>query len=181
MSVAEYLISEEANLIKREYVDGFVYPLHGQAGASKAHTRICINITAHLYDAAVRSGCRLYSSDMKLRLNHSRTFFYPDVMAARGLDNPDDAFETGPCLLVEVLSSSTAANDRVGKYSAYTALPSLQTYLMVEQAERCVYAYGRRGAEWVLSDLQGQGQIEVLCLGRLLSLDEIYAGLLNSE
>ncbi|WP_420596154.1 Uma2 family endonuclease [Deinococcus sp.] len=179
MSVAEYLRSELESPVKREYVDGFVYPLHGQAGASKAHTRICINITAHLYDAAMKSDCRLYSSDMKLRLNNSRTFFYPDVLVACGPDDPDDDFETEPCLLVEVLSPSTAANDRLGKYNAYTALPSLQTYLMVEQAQRRVYAYQRRGGEWVLSDLQGQGQIELPCLNRSLSLDEIYAGLLS--
>ena len=118
---------------------------------------------------------------MKLRLNGSRTFFYPDVMAACGPDNPDDDFETEPCLLVEVLSPSTAAHDRVGKYGAYTALPSLQTYLLVEQAQRHVYAYERRGAEWLLSDLQGHGQIELTCLGRPLSLGEIYAGLLSGE
>ena len=178
MSVAEYLRSELESPVKREYVDGFVYPLHAQAGAGKAHVRITANITAALNADALRLGCRLYPADMKLRLNNSRTFFYPDVLVACGPDHPEDDFETEPCLLMEVLSPSTAANDRVGKYGAYTALPSLQTYLLVEQAERRVYAYQRRGAEWVLNDLQGQGQIELPCLGRSLSLDEIYAGLL---
>lgn len=34
MSEAEYLRSERESPYKREYVGGFVYPLHAQAGAS---------------------------------------------------------------------------------------------------------------------------------------------------
>ena len=176
MSVAEYLSSEPQSPVKREYVDGFVYPLHAQAGASKAHGRVSVNITSALNAAALQAGCRLYQSDMKLRLQNSTTFFYPDILLACGPDNPADEFETEPCLLVEVLSASTAANDRLGKYAAYTALPSLQTYLMVEQAERHVYAYERQGLHWVLKELQGAGQIDLPCLGRSLSLNEIYVG-----
>ncbi len=179
MSVEEYLRTEEASPSKREYVDGFAYPLHGQAGASKPHTRICTNITAHLYAAAMTAGWRLYSSDMKLRLSGSRTFFYPDVLVACGPDNPEDNFETEPCLLVEVLSPSTAAHDRTDKFGLYTALPSLQTYLLVEQAERRVYAYGRKGTEWVLEEFRGQGAIDLPCLNRALSLEEIYIGVLD--
>ncbi|MDV6373463.1 Uma2 family endonuclease [Deinococcus arenicola] len=178
MSVEEYLRTEELSPDKREYVDGFVYPLHGQAGASKPHVRITGNITATLNAAARQSGCRLYSSDMKLRLQGSRTFFYPDILLACGPDNPEDAFETEPCLLAEVLSPSTAAHDRTGKFSLYTALPSLQTYLLVEQAERRVYAYARQGGEWVLTEFRGEGEIDLPCLGRALSLQEIYVGVL---
>ena len=178
MSVAEYLRSEPDSPVKREYVDGFVYPLHAQAGASKAHARISGNIYAALHADALRMGCRLYQSDMKLRLNGSTTFFYPDVLVACGPDNPADDFETEPCLLVEVLSPSTAANDRVGKYGVYTALPSLQTYLMVEQAERRVYAYERRGDAWTLTELKGGGEIALPCLGCCLSLDDVYRAVL---
>jgi Uma2 family endonuclease len=182
MSVAEYLRSEPESPVKREYVDGFVYPLHAQAGASKAHSRICANITEVLNPATRQMGCRLYQSNMKLRLNGSTTFFYPDVLVACGPDNPADDFETEPRLLVEVLSPSTAANDRLGKFNVYTALPSLQTYLMVEHAERHIYAYEhayeRRGDAWALTELKGEGEIALPCLGRSLSLDEIYRAVL---
>lgn len=46
MSVAEYLRSESEGPVKREYVDGFVCPLHAQAGTSKAHTQISESIYA---------------------------------------------------------------------------------------------------------------------------------------
>lgn len=179
MSVADYLRTEPDSPIKREYVDGFVYPLHGQSGAGKAHVRICANITAALNADALRMGCRLYQSDMKLRVGTGPKFFYPDVLVACGPDNPEDDFETEPCLLVEVLSPSTAANDRLGKFNAYTALPSLNTYLMVEQADRRVYAYQRRGQEWVLDEVSQAGQIDLPCLARSITLDGIYIGVLS--
>lgn len=182
MSVAEYLRTEPDSPVKREYVDGFVYPLHGQSGAGKPHVLICGNIYAALHGAARQHGCRLYQSDMKLRINSSNggtKLFYPDVMAACGPNNVQDDFEIEPCLLIEVLSPSTAANDRLGKFTAYTALPSLQTYLLVEQTERYVHAYQRQGLDWVLSEVRGTGQIDIPCLRRALSLDEVYDGVLG--
>ncbi|WP_102127235.1 Uma2 family endonuclease [Deinococcus planocerae] len=178
MSVEEYLRTEEKSPYKREYVGGFVYPLHGQAGASRPHALISGNVFGVLYLDAVRAGCRLYQNDMKLRTEGSTSFFYPDVMLVCDQDSGDNDAETSPCLLVEVLSQSTAAHDRFGKYGVYTAIPSLQTYLIVEQRERRVYAYSRQDGGWELQDLSGSGSIDIPCLGRRLTLDEIYLGVL---
>ncbi|GAA5514491.1 hypothetical protein Dcar01_03247 [Deinococcus carri] len=179
MSMEEYLRTEEKSPYKREYVGGFVYPLHAQAGARRPHVLICMNIAGTLYADAIRAGCRLYQSDMKLRAQDSSSFFYPDVMLVCDQDSGDQDAETSPCLLVEVLSDSTASHDRFGKYGVYTAIPSLQTYLIVEQKERRVYAYSRQESGWQLQELVGSGEIEVPCLGRTLTLDEIYLGVLE--
>lgn len=178
MSVEEYLRTEEHSPYKREYVGGFVYPLHAHAGASRVHVRLSVNITAALHADALRAGCRLYQSDMKLALEGSSSFFYPDVMLVCDQNSGNEYAETAPCLLVEVLSGSTASNDRVGKYALYTAIPTLQTYLIVEQTERRVYAYGRENGGWVLQELAGQGSVPIPCLSRVLTLEEIYAGVL---
>ncbi|WP_256566084.1 Uma2 family endonuclease [Deinococcus sp. QL22] len=85
MSVDKYLRTEECTPVKREYVGGDVYPLHGvgnvQAGTSQAHAEICGNIYATLHGPTKTKGCRLYQSEMKLRIESSNTFSYPDVMA----------------------------------------------------------------------------------------------------
>ncbi|WP_241191295.1 Uma2 family endonuclease [Deinococcus psychrotolerans] len=183
MSVEDYLRTEELSPVKREYVGGFVYPLHGatrsQAGTSKAHMRISLNIIKAVDAAATRLGCRTSMADMKLRIEDSNAFYYPDVMVACEPDNGEAYFETEPCLLVEVLSKGTASVDRHAKYQAYTAIPSLQTYLIVEQNERRVYAYGRGVKQWQLSEMVGQGDIALPCLNLSLSLDEIYFGVLE--
>lgn len=178
MSVEEYLRTEEKSPYRREYVGGFVYPLHAHAGASRPHVLICTNITGTLYPDAVRAGCCFYQNDMKLRAPDSTSFFYPDVMLVCDRDSGDNDAETSPCLLVEVLSGSTASHDRFGKYGVYTAIPSLQTYLIVEQWERRVYAYGRQPDGWELQDLSASGSIDLPCLGRAITLDEIYLGVL---
>ena len=179
MSVEEYLRTEESSPVKREYVGGFVYPLHGvtraQAGASQAHTRIVRNLLVGLDAAARRLDCRLHASAMRLRIASTNSFYYPDVMAVCGQPVEDAYFETAPCLLIEVLSPRTARIDRQAKYAAYTALPSLQTYLIVEQTERRVYAYQRQGSVWKLEELASSGSLDLPCLGHSLSLDEIYA------
>ncbi|WP_027481059.1 Uma2 family endonuclease [Deinococcus pimensis] len=182
MSVEEYLRTEETSPYKREYVGGFVYPLHGttraQAGASRNHVRITVNITRELSTRAQGTDCFVYSSDMKLYIEGARTFYYPDVMVVCGPTDPDapDTYETAPCLLVEVTSRSTVRNDRHAKYQAYTALPSLQTYLIVEQHERRVYAYHRQGRTWKLQELASSGTVDLPCLGHTLSLDDVYTG-----
>lgn len=174
MSVEEYLRTEEQSPFKREYVGGFVYPLHGQSGASEPHVLISGNVFGSLRLPARASGCRAYQSDMRLRVQNA--LFYPDVMVVCDGEDVELYFKTTPCLLVEVLSSSTAANDRVGKYQTYTTIPSLQTYLIVEQDEQRVYAYQRGPDGWNLHEFVGSGDIPVPCLGRSLSLDEVYDG-----
>ena len=118
--------------------------------------------------------CRLHASDMCLRIVSTNSFYSPDVMAVCGQPVEDVYFETAPCLLIEVLSSRTARIDRQAKYAAYTTLPSVQTYLIVEQAERRVYAHHRRGKMWKLEELASSGSLNLPCLDRSLTLDEIY-------
>jgi Uma2 family endonuclease len=182
MSVEEYLRSEETSPIKREYVGGFVYPLHGRtqatAGTTAAHNRIGVNVVQALYDAARQAGGWVYSFDLKLHITHNDIFFYPDVMVVRGETGELDAtYETDPCLLVEITSKRSVLVDRHAKYAAYTAIPSLQTYLIAEQDRRLVYAYQRGPAGWTSSELDGQGEIAVPCLSVRLSLNQIYRGL----
>lgn len=183
MSLEEYLRTEESSPVKREYVNGFVYVvdnsdgMRGQAGSSKAHAQLIFRIMQQVEPGAAAQGCRAFSSEIKLRLQSYRSYYYPDVMVSCAPYSPDDYTETEPCLLVEVLSPGTAHTDRHAKYAAYTAIPSLQTYLIVEQQERRVYAYQRQGEDWHLTEYV-QGEIPLPCLGLCLRLDEMYAGIL---
>jgi len=83
-----------------------------------------------------------------------------------------------PCLIVEVTSPSTARIDRTSKRDAYRSIPSLQTYLVVEQAWRRVVRHWRDASGvWQEDDLQGDGAIALPCPEALLTLDQIYYGL----
>lgn len=119
--------------------------MRGQPGSSKAHARIIFRIMRCVEPAAKANGCRAFASEIKLKIEGRNSYYYPDVLVACGPDTGDEDSETSPCILVEVLSRGTAHTDRKAKYGVYTSLPSLQTYLIVEQAERRVYAYAREG------------------------------------
>ena len=89
---------------------------------------------------------------------------------------PGEAQEhaTDPLVLVEVLSEDTAQRDRVEKYAAYSALPGLAVYLIVEALQRQVYLYTRKEEGWVLTE--PTDRVDLTCLGIPLGLDEIYDG-----
>ncbi len=178
MTEAEYLRTERESPFKREYVGGSVYPLHAQAGASGKHTRISGRIFATLFPVADAKGCRIYQSDMQVYIPSESVYFYPDVMLVCDKHQPHDYYETAPCFLAEVSSGSTAHNDRRHKYSVYTGIPSLQTYLIVSQDERYVVEYQRVDGKWQMREIRGDEQIGVPCLGLSLTLDDIYRNVL---
>lgn len=178
MTVEEYLRTERESPIKREYVGGFVYPLHAQAGASGEHVRISGRIAGKFLDASDAQNCRLYQSDMQLYSYAADAHFYPDVMLVCEGERPDRYSETSPCFLAEVISSDTADIDRRHKYSVYTGIPSLQTYLIVSQDTRHVVEYQRTEDGWQMREMKDTGEVRVPCLNTALTLEQIYRGVL---
>jgi Uma2 family endonuclease len=184
ISEEEYLRTEDLSPFKREYIDGFVYALHGddgpstQAGATSRHGLICMNLGSALHSSALRQGCRLYQSDMRVRIPQSgfTRYSYPDLVLT--CDPVDDAatFIGTPCLVVEVLNPSTRDLDRREKLLAYTALPSVQGYLLVDTVVRAARLYVREGDAWAEQYTEEAGTLHLPCLDVALSLDDIYAG-----
>lgn len=144
LSPEEYLAIERQAEYKSEYVDGIMYAM---AGASERHNLIVGNVIAALHFPLRKTPCKVYPSDMKVRLPDSRKFFYPDVSVVCGetrfADNKRDVF-LNPLLVVEVLSESTAAYDRGKKFQSYQQIESLQEYLLIAQDEFVVEHYARQ-------------------------------------
>jgi Uma2 family endonuclease len=79
-------------------------------------------------------------------------FYYPDVMVTCDeRDRTPDDFKRYPCLIVEVLSPTTAAFDRGEKFADYRTLETLREYVLINQERVSVECF-RRNAEgrWVL-------------------------------
>ncbi len=110
-----------------------------------------------------------------------QAYFYPDVVVTCEAITAEATSVREPCLLVEVLSPGTRHTDRTTKLLAYTTLPSLQTYLIVDPTRRLVRALERRGEDWTDRELSGTGEIPIPCLNTTLTLDDIYAGLLDRQ
>lgn len=177
MTVDEYLAFEEDADVRHEYVDGYVYAM---TGGSLRHNAIAGNIYKRLSRAAAAGGCRVFISDVKVRVGETR-FYYPDVLAVCGPVDMDGAFVRNPCLIVEVLSRSTRAVDQREKVAAYRTIDTLTAYVTVEQSQRVVEWHFRDGpgAEWRLGAFAAgtaRTRIPIPCPEVGLTLDEIYEG-----
>ena len=177
LTVEEYLEMEETATVRHEYVGGMVYAM---VGATKRHNRIVLNIATRLLSAARGGPCRVYSSDVKLRVED--VIYYPDVMVACGPEGEDEdpLIEEAPCLVVEVASPSTESIDWREKMLAYRKIPTLQAYLIVAQDDQRVERYWRaENGEWRQGEAVGErSRVPISCPGPFeLTLAEIYEGL----
>ncbi len=168
VSVDEYLEGERDAPTKHEYVYGEVFAL---AGTTNVHNTITLNLAVALTPAARKKGCRVYASDMKVRVGER--FYYLDVMFV-GDDGPDPYYQNKPCVVAEVLSPSTVRTDTNEKRYAYLELPSLQLYLLVDSRRRFVRGYYRGQTGWE-ERFFGEGErIPVPCADVELSAEDVY-------
>jgi len=155
MTPEEYLDMEEKSDVKHEYIDGYIYELHGtqaMAGATDAHVTITGNAFAMIRSHLRGSGCRVYISDMKARIESARRFYYPDiVVTCDPRDTQTQTYKCFPKLIIEVISSSTEAFDRGDKFADYQQLESLEEYVLVSAKRQRIECF-RRNLEglWVL-------------------------------
>jgi Uma2 family endonuclease len=175
LSEEEYLKLEEKSKERHEYVDGIV---RAMAGTTEEHNDIVLNFATKLLPLARALGCRLRTENLKLKLpvGAKRRFYYPDVIVLCGPRGDDPRMLENPCLVVEVLSDSTAMTDKNEKLETYQRILSIQQYVLVDQSRRKVEIYTRHGEVWIYQMLE-DGHFEVNCLSTSMTLDEVYAGL----
>ena len=149
LSPEEYLQLETASDIKHEYINGEVYAM---AGATDTHVTIAGNIFALLLSHLRGSGCRVYISDMKVRIESKNRFYYPDVLVTcEDRDRENNTFKKFPNLIIEVLSDSTEAFDRGDKFADYQSLASLQEYVLVNTRKARIECFRRTKEDlWLL-------------------------------
>lgn len=169
---ADYLEGEKRSEVRHEYVDGIVYAM---TGASRRHNGIVGAVYRALHGAARANGCRAYVEAVKLRVEASRSYYYPDVILSCR-DESDDYFVSQPCALFEVESRETALVDRREKRRAYTSLETLREYIIVSQDEIAATVF-RRAADdsgWI-EELLGPGDtLHISCLALDIPLDTLY-------
>ena len=177
-SADDYLAWEAAQTERHEYLDGEVFAM---AGAEDRHVTIAMNVSMALRQHLSGSRCRTYMSDMRLRVEAADAYFYPDVMVTcSDADRASPLVKREPLLVVEVLSSSTAAYDRGAKFGHYRRLPSLREFALVDPEARTadVYRLGDDGL-WVLHP-SARGEAVVLAsVGLTLDAERLYADVLD--
>jgi Uma2 family endonuclease len=175
LTAAEYLALERSSPTKHELFQG---QLVAMAGASLEHNVIVANVVAELRTALRDRPCVALPSDMKVLVQGSRHYYYPDATVVCGApefaDDERDAI-VNPTVVVEVLSDSTERRDRGDKFHDYRSIPSCTDYLMCSSAEPFIEHYTRDADGWRLREY-GPGEVVPLRgVEVTLSVAEVYA------
>lgn len=175
MSYAQYREGELEARIKHEYLRGEVFAM---TGGSPLHGALAMRIGAILTRELSGRPCRVFSSDVRVRIEATDLSTYPDVSVVCGAletSAQDDHAIVNPTLVVEVLSPSTEGYDRGEKARHYRRIPSLRAYLMVSQEQTQLDLVVKRSdGEWVLLDAGAGESLAIEPLGVSLRVDEVY-------
>jgi Uma2 family endonuclease len=175
MSYADYVAAEATAAVRHEYLRGEVFAM---AGGSPDHAALAANVTAALVSGLRGKPRRVFSSDLRVRVQETDLATYPDASVVCGTLEcaPEDAHAIiNPVVLVEVLSDSTEAYDRGDKAAHYRKIPSLREYLLVSQHRPRLELFRlSQVGHWELHEA-GPGQtLELVSIGVQLPVDDIY-------
>lgn len=116
------------------------------------HNRVCTNIVREFSTKLKGKICETFSDGVDLYLDR-KNHFIPDVMIVCNPDIVKDYYIAGaPDLVVEVLSRSTAQNDRTKKKDAYEAA-GVKEYWIVDIMNKAVEVYLNENTHFYLSKI----------------------------
>jgi len=178
MTYAAYLALERGSEIKHEFVDGHVYAM---SGGTPEHARLAIDLAYLLKRGLEGRPCRVFSSDLRVRIEATRRATYPDLTVVCGPvdtspDDPDAV--TNPTVLVEVISETSERTDRIEKWAHYRRIPSLAAYVLVSQDEPRIESYRRDGTRWIFEEAAPGQELVIGGVELAVAVDALYAGAL---
>ena len=173
MSLAEFLVWEERQELRYEF-DG-VLPV-AMTGGTAGHATIQRNLVLAVGGRLRGKSCQFYGSDLKIQVadDHIR---YPDGMVVCSAIARTAKVVHDPVVIFEVLSSSTAATDRIVKAREYQqATPSVERYAMLEQDRIGATVHARGDSGWSVLVLKDNDVMDMPEIGLSIPLTEFYEG-----
>lgn len=173
-TLEEYFEIEEKSSALHEYVAGEIYDM---AEPSQAHEIIAMNLAAPLHAHMRGRPCRTYQGrrQLQLRCSGDDIVYRPDVwVACADIRNAKGDYVDEPCLVIEVLSPSTARFDRREKATSYREIPTIEEYVLVGQKPAHLTIY-RRTEEWRPQTLESLLDIlDLRSVGLAIPVARIY-------
>jgi Uma2 family endonuclease len=113
---------------------------------------------------------------MKLAVRSDDAVFYPDVLVTcHPGDLKADLAMEHPKVIIEVLSDSTAAYDRGGKFTHYRQIDSLEEYVLIDPDTRTVEVFRRiETGDWLLAASESSQGLILKSLDFRASLNEVF-------
>lgn len=157
----QYLEIEREADIKSEYINGEMFMM---SGGSIPCSYIPMNLAEALGAHLRTRGCRMASSDLKVRVSPAGPFFYPDLTIICGQPQAADDHQDivlNPVAIFDVMSKSSEAFDRGQKFAQYRRIDTLRDYVLISQTEPRVEVFSRlTNGKWTLAEFVG---LEATC------------------
>ena len=136
--------------IKTELIDGKIFMMSPRPRVE--HATVCTNIASEFRSYLKGKTCRAFCDGVDVFLDESNRFI-PDTMI---VCNPDiikhDGIHGAPDLVVEVLSKTTAKNDRSKKKYTY-AKYGVKEYWIVDVWSKSVEVYYNQDSWFILDNI----------------------------
>ncbi|MEB3214764.1 MAG: Uma2 family endonuclease [Nostocales cyanobacterium 94392] len=177
----EYFAWEEQQLEKHELINGQVYAMSGGSKnhSSKNHSLLAARFITLFSNHLEGSDCDTATSDLRVNIVGTNNYTHPDVsVTCDDRDKTTTQYITYPCLIVEVLSASTEAYDRGGKFRMYRNNPALQDYLLVSSTSIEIDLYHKNDAgDWLIINYKAGDTIELKSINLNFPIEQVYRGL----
>ncbi|SCM78285.1 conserved hypothetical protein [uncultured Pleomorphomonas sp.] len=174
MSVEEFLRWQETQEERHELVDGRPRLM---TGGTRAHRLISRNVLTFLHGALRGKPCQ--PMDEFAVVTTAGNIRYPDVLVDCGKGQLGDHLATGPTVVIEVASPTSLTTDYLQKPRDYASVPTISTYVILNQDIMRAAVLRRAGSELVLEgEAMGRhGLVDLPEIGVRLSLADVYEGL----
>lgn len=173
---ADYLRLEEMSPVRHEFLDGQVWAM---AGGSPDHSAIAVNVQTALVEGLRGRRCRVFNSDLRVRVKKTGLGTYPDgaVICGRIELDPDDEqghTAVNPVLLVEVLGPTTEKYDRGEKLEHYKQIESVREVMLVAHDDRRVDLWRRTERGWTQLVFRDEQSVELTSVDCAIPVEAIY-------
>ena len=119
-------------------------------GGTLRHNRATLRTMMAFESHLAGSPCKVFSGDVKVAVNGTAHWFYPDVLVTCRTGNLRDMSAVAvsePTLILEALSPSTAAYDRGQKFISLKKLSALKEYALLDTEAPRLEVFRRNAAE----------------------------------
>jgi Uma2 family endonuclease len=177
LTEAEYLEMERKATFKSEFFRGEIFAM---TGANLKHNMIVGNCIVTIGNQLKGKPCRVFSSDLRVKVDKSGLHTYPDLSIVCGkpilLDDKADTL-LNPIVLIEVLSKSTEDYDRGNKFSFYRQIESLQEYILISsEAPKMEIFRKLENGDWLFSESRIGQDFLIESIDFVLKLSDVYSG-----
>jgi Uma2 family endonuclease len=172
LTVEEYLQLELESVDHHEYLAGQVYPTVANSEKRKI---ITANILTRLRGHLLGKNCRVFSSEMKIKIQILDVFYHPDICVTCDLSDREKLFKVNPCLIVEIISPETERLHRNEKLMNYQQIKSLDEYVLISETDKKVDIYRKYNHQtWFLEQFIATDIMKLSSVGLEMAIAEVY-------